>query len=310
MSALDALSAQVADVVDAVSPSVLHVRTLRNGRRALGGGSGVIVTPDGYALSNSHVVRGVLGVEVELADGRTILADVVGDDPASDLALLKLSGRDTFECANLGDSNALRVGEFVVALGSPFGLTRTVTLGIVSALGRSLPSPSGRRIEGVIQTDALLNPGNSGGPLIDGRGSVIGINTAIHLGAQGLCFAIPSNTARFVLTELLRHGRVRRAWLGISVEEVLLPAPLARQLGLDTPRGVAVRGVQESRASNAGLAVGDVIVRLRGTRTETVADLHRLLDADAIGRAIEVEVLRQRALATLRLEPGEAPVGT
>ncbi len=206
MSSLRAFSDDVAAVVDAVSPAVLHVRTLLSGRRHLGGGSGVVVTPDGYALTNSHVIQDATAIEVELSDGRSVLADVVGDDPATDLALLRLpegcevdSGAGGpaaggLPFAELGDSNALRVGDLVVAVGCPFGLARTVTLGIVSALGRNLASPAGRSIEGVIQTDALLNPGNSGGPLVDAEGRVIGINTVMHLGGPGLCFAVPSNT--------------------------------------------------------------------------------------------------------------------
>ena len=207
MSTLRALSEEVARVVERVSPTVLHVRTIRgtrSGRSPLGSGSGVVVTPDGYALTNCHVVADSSGVEAELGDGTTVLADVVGEDPATDLAVLRIpsshgNGEGTsggLASLKLGDSNALRVGDAVIAIGCPFGLARTVTFGIVSALGRTLTTSAGRDIEGVIQTDALLNPGNSGGPLVDAQGELIGINTALHPRGQGLCFSVPSKTAR------------------------------------------------------------------------------------------------------------------
>ncbi len=309
MGTLKDLSDEVAALVEALSPSVLHVRTLRGGRRPLGGGSGVLVTPDGYALTNAHVVEGALGIEVELADGRVVLADLVGADPATDLAVLRVPAGGALAAASLGDSNALRVGDPAVAMGSPFGLARTVTLGIVSALGRTLPGAGGRRIEGVIQTDALLNPGNSGGPLVDADGRVVGINAAIHPGAQGLCFAIPANTASFVLSEVLRHGRVRRAYLGLAVEEVLVPSARARELGLDSNRAVAVRGVEpDGPGASAGLRAGDVLVALGPHRVETVADLHRALDADAIGAELELVTLRGAERLARRARPTELPV--
>jgi S1-C subfamily serine protease len=238
---LRAWSDELAGLVERVGPAVVHVRAVRERGPGLATGSGVLVTPDAYALTNSHVVHGATALEVVLADGRTLLADVVGDDPATDLAALRVAADGPLPHATLADSNRLRVGDVVLALGSPFGLTRTVTAGIVSALGRTLPSQAaGRVIEGVVQTDAPLNPGNSGGPLVDAEGAVVGINAAVLAPAQGVCFAVPSNTASFVLSELLRHGRVRRAYLGIAGEEVLLPAPLARAHGLASPRGIAV----------------------------------------------------------------------
>jgi len=304
MSVLASFADEASAVVEQVRPAVLHVRTLRSGRGRLGGGSGVLVTPDGYALTNSHVLAGASAIEVELSDGRHLLPDVVGDDPATDLALLKVSGEASFPHAELGDSNALRVGEIVLAIGSPFGLAHTVTLGIVSALGRSLAGPGGRRIEGVVQTDALLNPGNSGGPLVDARARVVGINTAIHPAGQGLCFSVPSNTAAFVIGEILQHGRVRRARIGIVAEEVLVPAPIARSAGLGSPRGVGVRRIEAgSPAARAGIARGDVIVRFAGRRTETVPDLHRLLDAEAIGTEVTVGLLRAGRELERRIEP-------
>jgi len=305
MGLLGSLSDEVAAVIDRIGPAVLHVRAMRGARSRLVDGSGVIVSQEGLALTNSHVVHGSVGIEVELADGRTLLADLVGEDPATDLALLRLDGEVPH--AALGDSNALRVGDFVIAVGSPFGLARTVTMGIVSALGRTLRSEAaGRRIEGVIQTDAPLNPGNSGGPLLDPSGSVVGINTAVIIGGQGLCFAVPSNTAAFVLEEIAAHGRVRRAYLGIGGEDVLLPASVARDQALDSPRGVAVRSVQEGGpAAVSGLRPRDIVVGLRGRPVTSVADLHRLLDADAIGVAIEVEILRGGSKRMLTVRPAE-----
>jgi S1-C subfamily serine protease len=308
MSLLTSLSDEVASVVDQVSPAVVHVRAMRSGRSGNASGSGVVVSSEGYALTNSHVVRGAAAVEAELADGRTLIADVAGDDPATDLALLRLTPGSALPHAALGDSNVLRVGDFAIAVGSPFGLARTVTLGIVSALGRTLKSEAaGRTIEGVIQTDAPLNPGNSGGPLLDGSGRVVGINTAILLGAQGLCFAVPSNTASFVMSEIVTHGRVRRARLGIGGEEVLVPAPVAQREGLASPRGVLVRSIEPgSPASQAGLRAGDVVISLSGKPVASVADLHRSLSRDAIGAKLDVGVLRAGARVTLAIRPNEA----
>ncbi len=320
MNIMRSLSNEVAAIVDSVAPSVLNIRTLRGAGRSsrrgrddgsgggIAGGSGVLVTPDGYALTNSHVVHGSAGIEATLADGRTLLADLVGDDPASDLALLRLSSDGKFPCAHLGDSNSLRVGDYAIAVGSPYGLSFTVTSGIVSALGRTLGGAQGRAIEGVIQTDAPLNPGNSGGPLLDSEGRVIGINTAVFMPAQGLCFAIPSNTASFVIAEFLRHGRVRRAWLGLGVEEVLLPARVVSVNALEHARGVAVRGIEkESPAAAAGLIPGDIIVGLDGRPVQSVADLHRMLDGEALGRELELTILRKGRKETRRAHAVEVP---
>lgn len=310
MSLLRVLSDELASLVERVGPAVVHVRALRDGAPAVATGSGVLVDGDGFALTNSHVVHGASGVEVALADGRTLLADVVGDDPATDLAALHVVAGSPVPHVDLADSNRLRVGDLVVAIGAPFGLVHTVTAGIVSALGRTLPSQAaGRVIEGVVQTDAPLNPGNSGGPLVDAEGRVVGINAAVLAQAQGLCFAVPSNTAAFVLGEIRRHGRVRRAFLGVGAEEVLVPAPLARAQGLDDARGVAVRQVRAgSPAARAGLRTGDVIVRFAGRAVATVADLHRLLDASAIGARADLVVLRTGARLALAVEPVEAPL--
>lgn len=309
MSILRSISEEVAAVVEKVGPSVVHIRAIRERSPGLASGSGVIVTPDGYTLTNSHVVHGAAGIEVELADGRTVLADLVGDDPATDLAVLRLSTTERLPYTPLGDSNALRVGDYAIAVGSPFGLAKTVTAGIVSALGRTIRSEiGGRLIEGMIQTDAPLNPGNSGGPLLDAEGRVIGINTAIFFPAQGLCFAVPSNTASFVIGEILANGRVRRAYLGLSIEDVLLPAPQAREHGLKSARGVGIRHVEAgSPAARAGLKRNDVIVGLGGKPVESAPDLHRLLDRDAIAKSLEIEVLRDVRKLALKVQPGEVP---
>jgi S1-C subfamily serine protease len=315
MTLLNSLSDEVASIVETVSPAVVHVRAIgapgRSGRSGSASGSGVLVSPEGEILTNSHVVRGAAAVEAELADGRTLIADVAGDDPATDLARLVVAGGAPLPWAPLGDSNVLRVGDFAIAVGSPLGLARTVTLGIVSALGRTLRGEGGRAIEGVIQTDAPLNPGNSGGPLLDGSGRVVGINTAIVLGAQGLCFAVPSNTASFVLAQFRAHGRVRRAWLGIGGEEVLVPAAVAQKEGLPSPRGVLVRSVEpDSPAARAGLRPGDVLVSLGGKPIASVADLHRALSSEAIGTKAPVAVLRAGSRTLLEVRPNEArPVG-
>lgn len=306
MDTLQSLSDQIAGLVERVSPSVGHVRTLHGTRARLGGGSCVVIGSDGLALTNSHVVRGSTGVEVELEEGAAELADVVGDDPFSDLALLRLSARRPYRALELGDSNALRVGEIVLAVGAPFGLARTVTAGIVSALGRTLLGQRGRLIEGVIQTDAQLNPGNSGGPLIDVHGRVVGVNTAMHPGGSGLCFAVPANTARFVIDEIAAHGRVRRGYLGLTGEEVVLPRTLLERHGLASPRAVAVRSIEPgSPAYQAGLLDGDVLVRLAGKRIATISDLQRLLVGSVIGHAIDLDLLRGGVWRTARVEPVE-----
>jgi S1-C subfamily serine protease len=304
---LQSLSDEVAAIAESVGPALVHVRALRPSRGGLAQGSGVVVDAAGHVLTNSHVVAGASALEVELADGRTRIADLVGDDPASDLALLALGADAGVRAAELGDSNGLRVGDVAIALGSPLGLARTVTLGIVSALGRTLASQvAGRRIEGVIQTDAPLNPGSSGGPLCDARGTVIGINTAVVAGAQGLCFAVPSNTAGYVRNEILAHGRVRRAWLGLGLEEVLLASELRARLGRAEPRALAVRSVEAAGpAGRAGVKARDVLLELEGRVLASVSDLQRGLSAEAIGERLRLVLLRGPERIELPVHPVE-----
>ena len=300
---LDSYSLAVTTVAEKVSPAVVNIRTFgrANGRgyEAEGAGSGVIIAPDGYALTNSHVVHGARRFEANLADGRTLAASLVGDDPATDLAVVHIDSTG-LPVAGLGDSDRIRVGQLVIAIGNPFGFQTTVTAGVVSALGRSLRGQSGRLIEDVIQTDAALNPGNSGGPLVDSRGRVVGINAAIIQGAQGLCFAIPINTARWVAGLLIRDGHIRRAYLGISGEVLRLRGPAARGGGV-TPTGVAVmQVVPGSPAERAGLQPRDIIVALDDAPVLTVDDMHRFLTRAEIGAVVRVGVLRGSQRLELR----------
>ncbi len=300
--ALDAYSRAVVAVVETVGPAVVNIAGVHRGTAQTprgplpfersGSGSGVIIAPDGYTLTNSHVVHQATRLTATLADGRTLPAHLVGDDPATDLAVIRLDAAG-LPAAPLGDSDRLRVGQLVIAIGNPLGFQATVTAGVVSALGRSLRSQSGRLIENVIQTDAALNPGNSGGPLVDSRGRVVGINTAIIQGAQGICFAVPANTARWVAGLLIKDGKVRRAFLGISAEPRPLHPRVAREHGLAAPFGVGVVQVSAgSPADLAGLRPGDVIVALDGAPVTTVDDVHRFLSRAPIGAVTHLTVLR------------------
>ena len=294
-SLLDAYSHTVSGVVERVGPSVvrLDIRSGSDGRHA-GSGSGVIVSPDGLILTNSHVVQGGKRAEVTTLDGRTLTARVLGDDPHTDLALVRIDENATLPHAVLGDSKSLRPGQIAVAIGNPLGFDATVTAGVISALGRSLRSRSGQLIDDVIQTDAALNPGNSGGPLASSRGEVIGVNTAIIMGAQGICFAVGANTAKFVLGEIVRHGRVRRAYLGIGAGTVAPPRRTALRLGLRQPTGALVTTIEPSSpAAESGLLTGDIILELDNVPVAGADDLLRLLDADRIGRTLPVDVLRR-----------------
>jgi S1-C subfamily serine protease len=316
---LDAYSRAVIDVVDRVGPAVvaLAVRSAQtndwNGRERGGAGSGVVVAPDGLILTNSHVAgaAGAPGgsaarIDVTTPDGQDLRARLVGDDPDTDLALLRVDEAVTLPSAQLGDSKRLKRGQLVIAIGNPLGFESTVTTGVVSALGRSLRSRNGRMIDDVIQTDAALNPGNSGGPLVSSHGEVIGINTAVIMGAQGICFAVAANTANFVLGELVRHGRVRRAFIGIAAQQIALPPRLRRTAGLDQDRAVMAGTVEpDGAAARAGLRGGDIIVALDGEAITGADDLVRALTGDKIGRTAALEVLRGAERLTLSLTPAE-----
>lgn len=298
-SLLDAYSQAVVNVVDSVSPSVL---SLTSTSPRGGSGSGFLVTPDGFALTNSHVVDGQSELVATTTEGDRLIARVIGDDPATDLAALRITSRD-LPYARLGDSDALRVGQLVIAIGSPLGLHSTVSAGIVSALGRSLRAKDGRLIEKVVQHTAPINPGNSGGPLVDSRGRIVGINTAIVALAQGLGLAVPSTTAEWVLSEILVHGHVRRRKLGISVVVAELPRRLVRDLDLLGVTGVEVREVSpRGAAAAAGLQADDVIVSLADRVVETMDDLHRLLTMIPTDQAFPLQVLRGGRLLDLQID--------
>ena len=302
---LDAYSRAVIDVVDRIGPAVvgLAVRAPnrasanagRNGNRG-GTGSGVVVAPDGLILTNSHVAgsAGAGGrIAVTTADGQDLQARLVGDDPDTDLALIRVDQAVTLPAAPLGDSKSLKRGQLVIAIGNPLGFESTVTTGVVSALGRSLRASTGRLIDDVIQTDAALNPGNSGGPLVSSRGEVVGINTAVIMGAQGICFAVAANTASFVLGELVRHGRVRRAFIGISAQQTTIPPRRRRAAELDQASAVMVATVESgSAADRAGLKAGDIVLSLDGQTITGADDLIRALTGERIGRSVAFDVLR------------------
>jgi S1-C subfamily serine protease len=305
---LDAYSEAVIGVVDRVGPAVVRVGVEPDpsAKRRGGAGSGVIVSPDGLVLTNSHVVQGARGVRLAVSDGSELDATLLGDDPHTDLAVLRVTQGVTLPAAPLGHSKALRRGQLVVAIGNPLGFESTVTAGVVSALGRSLRAATGRLIDDVIQTDAALNPGNSGGPLVSSRGDVIGINTAVIAGAQGICFAVSSNTASHVLTEILRHGRVRRAFIGIGAQTLPLPRRMARSLGIDSGLAAIVTTVEaQGPAAQAGIRERDIIVALDGAPVGGADDLIRLLGGERIGRSIELSIVSAGRLKAVRLTPVE-----
>jgi S1-C subfamily serine protease len=308
---LDAYSRAVIDVAERVGPAVVRLDVTSTGERRQGGtGSGVILAPDGLVLTNSHVVGGAARVSVTTVEGRTLTARVVGDDPDTDLALVRVDAPVTLPAAVLGNSRLLRRGQLVIAIGNPLGFESTVTTGVVSALGRSLRARSGRLIDDVVQTDAALNPGNSGGPLVSSRGEVVGINTAVIMGAQGICFAVASNTANFVLGELVRHGRVRRAYIGIAAQQFTLSRRRQHAAGLNQGSAVMIGSVEPgSPAERAALAAGDIILTLDGTAVTGADDLIRLLGGDKIGRSIEIEMLRNGNRNRVSLVPDERTHG-
>ena len=314
---LDAYSRAVVDAAEAISPSVVKIDVAQQGRsrsgeprERQGGGSGFVFTPDGLVLTNSHVVHGATRIDVSLPDGQRFPAQTIGDDPATDLAVIRIglpsNDAPRLVAAPLGDSQRLRVGQLAIAIGNPYGFQYTVTAGVVSALGRSLRSYSGRLIEDVIQTDASLNPGNSGGPLVTSDGRVIGVNTATIMGAQGLCFAIGINTAKFVAGRLLRDGRIRRSYIGVEAQTASLHRRLVRFYDLPRETGVIVASVASgSPAQRAGLREGDLIIALDSQPVAGVDDLHRLLTDTRVGTSSVITVLRWTERLTLRVVPEE-----
>lgn len=306
---LDAYSHAVTSVADAVGPAVLRVETRGPGGRPGGSGSGVTIAPDGLVLTNCHVVEGAREVRLLDTEGRVMEAQRLGEDPDTDLALLRAGSARDLPHARLGDSKTLRRGQLVVAIGNPLGFESTVTAGVVSALGRSLRARNGRLIEDVIQTDAALNPGNSGGPLVAASGDVIGVNTAVIRGAQGICFAVASNTAQFVLSELIKHGRVRRGFIGVSGQTAQVTRRHARVAEIENASGAMVTALEpKGPAALAGLMSFDTIVRADGVAVTGVDDLIRLLNADRIGKTFAIDVLRRGQLRTFEVTPLERPV--
>jgi S1-C subfamily serine protease len=300
---LDAYSQAVVRTVDTVGPAVVKI----DGDR--GGGSGVVFTPDGLILTNSHVVERASRLMVMLPDGRSMRADLVGCDSDTDLAVIRVDpfAGPGLTWATLGDSRSVRVGQVAIAIGNPYGFHHSVTAGVVSALGRSLRARSGRLMDDIIQTDAALNPGNSGGPLVTTRAEVIGINTAMILPAQGLCFAIASNTARFVVGRLIRDGCVRRSYIGVAGQNVPVPRALARANQLAASSGVLVTSVtSESPAAAAGLRDGDVILAFAGEAVAGIDDLHRRLTDDRIGIPAALTILRAGRRRQLTVTPAES----
>jgi S1-C subfamily serine protease len=307
---LDAYSRAVVGAAERVGPSVVHIeaRYSRQGRNRSnrGSGSGFVFTSSGYILTNSHVVHGASGLDVTMADGTQHEADLIGDDPDTDLAVIRVHATDLVPAA-LGDSKTVRVGQLAIAIGHPYGFQSSVTAGVVSALGRSLRGGNGRLIDDVLQTDAALNPGNSGGPLVDSRGAVIGVNTAMILPAQGLCFAIAINTAKFVAGRLIRDGRVRRGRIGIAVQTVPLPPTKTDRKGSSPRGGVLVVGVdQGGPADRAGLEEGDLILGLDGQTVGGIDDLHRLLTEDRVGLRVPLRILRRPEILTLTIIPEDS----
>jgi S1-C subfamily serine protease len=290
---LDEYSRAVTGVVERVGPSVVRIDVRKQGRSA-GSGSGVIISSDGLALTNSHVVQGARLVNLLTLEGRELQARVLGDDPDTDLALIRVEADVSLPAAKLGDSSKLKRGQIAIAIGNPLGFDATVTAGVVSALGRSLQSRTGRMIEDVVQTDAPLNPGNSGGPLVSSAGEVIGINTAVIMGAQGICFAVASNTASFVAGEIARHGRVRRAYIGVAAATTAIPRRIALRLGLEQANGARLLSVEQAGpAAQAGLLSGDLVIALDGKAVTSVGDLLKALDAEKIDRTVSVDFLRR-----------------
>lgn len=310
---LDAYSQTVVKVARKVSDAVVQIKVDKpKGRRRRAGrsqpygtGSGFIISTDGYIVTNSHVVNGAQKIQVNLQDGRQFTANLIGDDPATDIAVVQIRA-ENLSTVTFGNSEALQVGQIAIAIGNPYGFQYSLTAGVVSALGRTLRSESGRLIDDVIQTDAALNPGNSGGPLVNSRGEVIGVNTAVILPAQGICFAVASNLVQYVVGKLIIEGKVRRGYIGIAGQMIRLNAKVASYHKLEVRSGVLVQNIEaDSPAYNAELRQGDVIVALNNKKIASIDDLHRLLNEESIGQKLELQVLRNRRKERVRVIPAE-----
>jgi len=298
---LDSYSQTVSGVFQRSSSAVVNIEVQKGNAPA--GGSGFVFTPDGFILTNSHVVHGVKRIMATFIDGRKAEAQLVGDDPHTDLAVVRV-GLQNLNYVQLGDSNSIQVGQIAIAIGNPFGFQCTLTAGVISALGRSMRSQSGRLIEQVIQTDAALNPGNSGGPLFNSQGEVIGINTAVILPAQGICFAVPSNTAKSIVPELLTHGHITRGFIGIMGQNVVLPQGIVHVGKLPVESGISVAGIEpNSPADRAGVKVGDIIVGINDQLVSSIDDLHRLLTNHSVGYPYILTIIRQLEKTFLRIIP-------
>lgn len=316
---LDAYSQAVINVVEKVSPAVVNIdvqRQLKGLRRnnqtfsqeVRGNGSGFIFTPDGYILTNSHVVHDASKIEVTLSDGRSYAAQMIGDDPDTDLAVIRINAPNLV-AARLGDSQSLRAGQLAIAIGNPYGFQTTVTTGVVSALGRSFRAKSGRLIDNMIQTDAALNPGNSGGPLVTSHGEVIGINTAVIMSAQGICFAVPINTAKMILMPLIKDGKVRRGYIGVGGQNVPLPRRVVLFHELSAESGVLLISIEHnSPAQKAGLQEGDVIVGLNNQPIASIDDLHKVLTHEQVGMRSPLTIIRRTEKLVLDIVPEESPI--
>jgi S1-C subfamily serine protease len=303
---LDSYSRTISSVVAQVAPAVVNIH-VETGRRGEGNGSGFFIAPDGFILTNSHVVHGARKIDVTLADTRTFPAKVIGEDPETDLAVLRI-GAGQLPSLEFADSKKLRVGQIAVAIGSPYGFHQSVTAGVVSALGRSMRAQSGRLMDDILQTDAALNPGNSGGPLVNSRGQVIGVNTAVILPAQGLCFAIAANTAQLVTGWLIKDGKIRRSYLGLAGQNVPLHPKIVRFHRLEQESGVLIAGIEQGGPVDlSGLKEGDIILSFKGNPVSSIDDLHRLLVGSEIGQRSVLSVIRGTETLDFLVTPRELP---
>lgn len=309
---LDAYSQAVVSASQQVSQSVAHIQVKKPNQKrknprdnGYGSGSGFLISSDGLLVTNSHVINGSNEIKVSMQDGKSFTGQLIGEDPATDLAVLRIHEKN-LPHAQFGNSSQLQVGQLAIAIGNPYGFEYTVTAGVVSALGRTLRSQNSRLIDNVIQTDAALNPGNSGGPLLNSKGEVIGVNTAVILPAQGICFAIASNTAEFIVGQLINNGKIKRGFIGIAGQQVNLPKRTQGLLGLEKNSGILIRSVEaDGPAQNQHLRVGDVIIGFNGHSIGSIDDLHRLLTADTIGQVAKMELLRNNRSVTVQVVPGE-----